>query len=72
MRTFYRSREDPGYGVHPLAPTFDDLLASQEFKIGFGFLTNDAINLAVMKRHHLIHIATNDSDFERVEYLRGC
>jgi predicted nucleic acid-binding protein len=57
-------------GVHPLAPTFDDLLASQEFKIGFGFLTNDAINLAVMKRHNLIHIATNDSDFERVEYLK--
>lgn len=57
-------------GVHILAPTLDDLLASQEFKITFGFLTNDAINLAVMKRHHLTHIATNDPDFERVGYLK--
>ena len=57
-------------GVNILAPTIDDLLASQEFKIVFGFLTNDAINLSVMKRYRLTHIATNDPDFERVEYLK--
>lgn len=37
-------------GVRTLAPTLDDLLASREFKMAFGFLTNDAINLAVMPR----------------------
>ncbi|MBI3990361.1 MAG: type II toxin-antitoxin system VapC family toxin [candidate division NC10 bacterium] len=57
-------------GVHILTPTFDDLLASQEEKLTFGFLTNDAMNLAVMKRHHLTHIATNDPDFARVESLK--
>jgi predicted nucleic acid-binding protein len=57
-------------GVHLLAPTFDDLLASREGKLTFGFLTNDAINLAVIKRHHLMHMATNDPDFERMESLK--
>lgn len=57
-------------GVSILSPTTDDLHASQEFKLAFGYLTNDAINLAVMKRHRLAHIATNDADFERVEYLK--
>ncbi len=56
-------------GVHILAPTLDDLVASQEFKTALGFLTNDAINLAIMKAHHLTHIATNDPDFARVEAL---
>ena len=57
-------------GVHILAPSLDDLLGSREEKLAFGFLTNDAINLAVMKRHHLAHIATNDPDFERVKSLK--
>lgn len=57
-------------GVHIIAPTLDDLLASKEEKLTFGFLTNDAINLAVMKRHHLTHVATNDPDFERVGSLK--
>jgi predicted nucleic acid-binding protein len=57
-------------GVHILIPTVEDLLASQAHKLSLGFLTNDAINLAVMKRHHLGHIATNDPDFQRVESLK--
>jgi predicted nucleic acid-binding protein len=57
-------------GVHIVAPTLEDLLASKEEKLTFGFLTNDAINLAVMKRHHLTHVATNDPDFERVASLK--
>jgi predicted nucleic acid-binding protein len=57
-------------GVHILIPTVEDLLLSQEQKLTFGFLTNDAINLTVMKRHRLRHIATNDPDFQRVESLK--
>lgn len=60
----------PRVGVHILIPTVEDLLASQAQKLSFGFLTNDAINLAVMQRHHLGHIATNDPDFQRVESLK--
>jgi uncharacterized protein len=57
-------------GVHILLPIVEDLLASQAQKLSFGLLTNDAINLAVMKRYHLEHIATNDPDFQRVESLK--
>ena len=36
-------------------------LASQ-----FGLLTNDATIIALMRRHHLTDLATNDDDFEAV------
>ena len=32
----------------------------------YGLLTNDAIIVSLMQRHGLIHIATNDDDFDRV------
>ena len=35
----------------------------------YGLLSNDAIHLATMKRHGLTNVATNDGDFERVEWL---
>lgn len=57
-------------GIHIFPPTFEDLLASREHKMNLGVLTNDALNLAVMKRHNLTHIATNDLDFQRVESLQ--
>jgi len=39
---------------------------SHDIKKEYGFLTNDALNLAVMRHHRLTCIATNDTDFERV------
>lgn len=35
----------------------------------YGLLSNDAVHLATMKRHGITNIATNDRDFERVEWL---
>jgi predicted nucleic acid-binding protein len=32
-------------------------------------LTNDATIVALMRRHGLIHLATNDDDFDRVPGL---
>jgi uncharacterized protein len=34
--------------------------------IQYGLLTNDAIILALMQRHGIMHLATNDDDFDRV------
>ena len=36
----------------------------------YGLLSNDAIHLATMKKHEITNIATNDSDFERVERVK--
>lgn len=58
-----------GLGIKILTVEIDDILKSNEIKKGYGFLTNDAINLALTRRHQLRNIATNDPDFERVTDL---
>jgi predicted nucleic acid-binding protein len=40
-----------------------------KFMKRYHFLPNDAIHIATMKRYGMTHIATNDSDFERVEWI---
>ncbi|MFQ5949302.1 MAG: type II toxin-antitoxin system VapC family toxin [Nitrospiria bacterium] len=42
---------------------------SQKFKLQYGLLTNDALILQAMKDHNIIHLATNDSDFERIDFI---
>ena len=56
-------------GVRILPTDFDDIVKSAEIKTTCGLLTNDAITIALMKRHQLRNIATNDPDFERVSDL---
>ncbi|MGB2843006.1 MAG: PIN domain-containing protein [Halobacteriota archaeon] len=36
----------------------------------YALLTNDAFHVATMKGHGITNIATNDPDFERVEWLK--
>lgn len=42
---------------------------SQLIKIQYGFLSNDALTLQVMKDFNISHLASNDSDFERVDFI---
>lgn len=42
---------------------------SQQFKLQHGLLSNDALILQVMKDHNIIHLATNDGDFERIDFI---
>lgn len=56
-------------GIKILPLDGDDILKSNEAKKQYGLLTNDAINLAIMRRHQLKNVATNDPDFERVNDL---
>ena len=37
----------------------------------YALLTNDAFHVATMKRYGITNIATNDPDFERVEWLKA-
>ena len=52
--------------VHILGVTYRELHASKKHRADYGLLTGDSIILAVMEKHRLIHLATNDPDFERV------
>jgi predicted nucleic acid-binding protein len=50
-----------------LLPADSDLLAeAATIAQTHGLLTNDAIIVALMQRHGLTHLATNDDDFDRV------
>jgi len=52
--------------VHILDVTYRELHASKKYRADYGLLTGDSIILAGMERYKLIHLATNDPDFERV------
>jgi predicted nucleic acid-binding protein len=47
-----------------------DLHNSKRVRRDHGFMTNDSLVLAVMKRYKVIHLATNDRDFERVPDIK--
>jgi len=40
-----------------------------KFAVQYQLLPRDAIIVSLMKHHNIKHIATNDSDFERVDFL---
>ena len=41
-----------------------------EFISRYSILPDDAINVATMKRYGITNIATNDPDFERVNWVK--
>ena len=52
--------------------SFSDLIFTDALKFmkQHRLMSNDAVHLATMKRHRITDIATNDRDFERVEWLK--
>jgi predicted nucleic acid-binding protein len=46
----------------------DDQLLRDAIRVAvqYGILTNDAVIVALMQRHGLVHLVTNDDDFDRV------
>ena len=42
----------------------------EEIHLRYGLLSNDAYHLLTMKHYGISDIATNDSDFERVEWIK--
>ena len=54
----------------PILPvTGAQVARAADFSRKFGLLTNDALVVVVMQDHGLTHLASNDSDFDRVP---GC
>ncbi|MFI5305390.1 MAG: type II toxin-antitoxin system VapC family toxin [Nitrospiria bacterium] len=42
---------------------------SQQFKLKFGLLSNDALILQTMKDHNIVHLVSNDNDFKRIDFI---
>lgn len=57
-------------GINILPVTHVELHASRRFRKQYGLLTNDSLIVATMQRHKIIHLATNDRDFERVQKIQ--
>jgi len=53
--------------VNLLVPMFVVVLESMK---RYRLMSNDAIHVATIKKHGISNIATNDPDFERVEWLK--
>ena len=56
--------------IHILNVTYKEIHNSKQFRDGYGMLTNDSIILAVMRRHKLVHLVTNDDDSKRVTGIK--
>lgn len=56
-------------GIFILPVNAHDLKTSVDLKIQYRLLTMDAINLSVMKNNHISDIASNDGDFDRVDFI---
>ena len=51
-------------------PSAEHFLRSQWIRDRYGLLTTDSINLCLMLEYNITAIATNDSDFERIEGIQ--
>jgi len=53
-----------------LNATSQNFTQARKLMKGHSLLSNDAIHLAIMKENNMINLASNDSDFERVEWIK--
>lgn len=60
----------PEFGIKILSFGMNEILSSRYFRTKYGFLTNDSINLSIMKSNGIKNIATNDSDFDDVKEIK--
>ncbi|MBU4140028.1 MAG: PIN domain-containing protein, partial [Euryarchaeota archaeon] len=58
------------FKVKILTVTVESIFQSRSLRKEYSLMTNDSLNLQVMKSNGLTNIATNDSDFERVDWLK--
>jgi predicted nucleic acid-binding protein len=47
----------------------ETLERSQQMKKRYGFLSNDALSLQIIEDLKISNLASNDSDFERVNFI---
>jgi predicted nucleic acid-binding protein len=52
--------------IQPLAVDGQDVSHAADLAIQYGLLSSDALIVAMMQRHGLVHLASLDADFDRV------
>lgn len=57
------------FNLNILSPNMETLERSQQMKKRYGFLSNDALSLQIIEDLKISNLASNDSDFERVNFI---
>ncbi|HHT9125795.1 MAG TPA: type II toxin-antitoxin system VapC family toxin [Candidatus Brocadiia bacterium] len=57
------------FDLEIISPDIHTIERSQQMKRQFGFLSNDALILQIMKDLKINNLASNDSDFEMVDFV---
>jgi len=57
------------FNLNIISPNLETLERSQQMKRRYGFLSNDALTLQIMEDTKINNLASNDSDFERVDFI---
>ena len=63
-------RNIPEMGIRIQPVLLQDILKSEKERQDYGLLTNDSINLALLRRLQLRYLATCDRDFERIDDIK--
>ncbi len=63
-------KEIPEFKVKILPITVESIFQSYNFRKKYNLLTNDSLNLYVMYINGLADIATNDADFDGVDWIK--
>ena len=57
-----------GISIEP--PTRIEMYSSRAVRAEYGLMANDSLLAAMMRKRHIIHLATNDADFKRVPWIQ--
>ncbi len=70
LTSFRQAAESaPNFGIQVLPVTASDVIKATAISQSAELLSNDALVVAVMQQHGLTHLASHDSDFDRVPGL---
>jgi len=58
------------FNLEIISPGIGTIERSQQMKRRYGFLSNDALSLQIMEDLEINNLASKDSDFERIPFIR--
>lgn len=58
------------FNLEIISADVNTIVRSQQMKRRYGFLSNDALSLQIMEDLKINNLASNDSDFERVNFIK--
>jgi len=57
------------FNLEIISPGIEAMVRSQQMKKRYGFLSNDALTLQIMEDLNIKNLASNDTDFEKIDFI---